>query len=111
MGAVSDMLEQQKDRIEFISATGRPLGHITKLYLLCDALKELLEEDQKRWMPNQDLLGEPGDLIERFVADIDNYFNCDPTPQFLYDNTGGEPAKSADEMWMQAFSKKRELHS
>lgn len=108
---LSEMSQQQKDRIEFISSTGRPLGHITKLTLLCDALKELLQADQKRWEPNQDLSGGPDSLIEEFLAGIDDYYNYDPTPQFLYDDTGGEPAKSADEMWMEAFIQKQELHS
>lgn len=32
----------------------------------------------------------------------------DPTPNFLYDNTGGEPAISADERWQAAFQQKQE---
>lgn len=36
-------------------------------------------------------------------------FDIDPTPQYLYDNTGGEPAVSADERWQNAFDQKREL--
>lgn len=36
-------------------------------------------------------------------------FDIDPTPRFLYDNTGGEPAVSADERWQNAFDQKRRL--
>lgn len=32
----------------------------------------------------------------------------DPTPEFLYDNTGGEPVISADERWQAAFQQKQE---
>lgn len=32
----------------------------------------------------------------------------DPTPDFLYDLTGGEPAISADERWQAAFQQKQE---
>lgn len=36
-------------------------------------------------------------------------FDIDPTPQYLYDETGGEPAISADERWQNAFDEKRRL--
>ena len=35
----------------------------------------------------------------------------DPTPFYLYDNSGGEAPVSSDERWQQAFDQKRELHS
>ena len=105
------MSQQQKNRIEFISATGRPLGHLTKLKLLCDELKQLLDADAKRWPPHQEFAGGLDTIIDNFLGEVEDELNCDPTPQFLYDNTGGEPAMSADEMWTQAFNKKQELHS
>jgi hypothetical protein len=41
--------------------------------------------------------------------DIEISFDIDPTPQHLYDDTGGEPAVSADERWQNAFDQKRRL--
>lgn len=41
--------------------------------------------------------------------DIEISFDIDPTPQCLYDNTGGEPVMSADERWQNAFDQKRRL--
>lgn len=37
--------------------------------------------------------------------------DIDPTPEFLYDNYGGEPPISAGERWTQAFNEKRSLKS
>jgi hypothetical protein len=35
----------------------------------------------------------------------------DPTPQFLFDNDGGEPPITLDEMYKQAWEEKRLTHS
>lgn len=45
------------------------------------------------------------DQGEEITLTLEEY---DPTPQFLYDNTGGEPATSADERWQAAFQQKQE---
>lgn len=55
------------------------------------------------------------DLMDHIVYAYQNNigieisFDSDPTPQFLYDNTGGEPALSADERWQRDFEEKRRL--
>jgi hypothetical protein len=52
------------------------------------------------------------DLIEQAYRDGEeiqvNLEGYDPTPNFLYDDTGGEPALSSDERWEIAFNQKRE---
>lgn len=45
---------------------------------------------------------------EEISIELDCY---DPTPQYLYDEYGGEPPISADERWTAAFNQKRELKS
>jgi hypothetical protein len=42
---------------------------------------------------------------EEITLTLEEY---DPTPEFLYDNTGSEPAISADERWQAAFQQKQE---
>jgi hypothetical protein len=100
-----------KPRIEFISKNGRPIGNLTKLRLLCDELKNLLENDAGRWPPHQELAGGPDTIIDDFLGQIEEELDYDPTPRFLYDNSGGEPVMSNDELWQQSFNQKQELHS
>jgi hypothetical protein len=45
---------------------------------------------------------------KRFSIDFDT---IDPTPQFLWDDTGGECAVSAHESWTNSFNQKRALKS
>jgi hypothetical protein len=42
---------------------------------------------------------------EEITVELAHY---DPTPNFPYDDTGGEPPLSADERWEIAFNEKRE---
>ena len=49
---------------------------------------------------------EEGDLYD----DYDIPFDVDPTPQYLYDDTGGEPPISAEERNRKAFEAKQESH-
>ena len=49
---------------------------------------------------------EEGDLYD----DYDSPYNIDPTPQYLYDYTGGEPPISAEERNRMALESKRESH-
>jgi hypothetical protein len=37
-------------------------------------------------------------------------YEYDPTPEFLYDDFGGEPPMSSSERWQSAFNQKQELH-
>ena len=49
---------------------------------------------------------EEGDLYD----DYDIPFDVDPTPQYLYDDTGGEPPISAQERAWNSLDSKRESH-
>ena len=49
---------------------------------------------------------EEGDLYD----DYDIPFDVDPTPQYLYDNSGGEPPVSAEEYARNSLDSKRESH-
>jgi hypothetical protein len=62
------------------------------------------------------------DSIDELIALIQQAFNDgieiqvaltehDPTPQFLFDNDGGEPPITLDEMYKRAVEEKRLAHS
>jgi len=76
--------------------------------------------DKPEEMPNV-IDAQDVDLIhtwwEECCDDYDGYsndwqspFNIDPTPQHLYDNTGGEPPISAEERNRNSLDSKRESH-
>ena len=49
---------------------------------------------------------EEGDLYDDYVSPYD----IDPTPQYLYDDTGGEPPISAEERNRNSLDSKKESH-
>ena len=50
---------------------------------------------------------EEGDLYDDYISP---YKDFDPTPQYLYDHTGGEPPISAEERDRNSLDSKRESH-
>lgn len=92
----------------FVSSDGHKISRMAKLEMLCIALEQLINEDGAFWPPHQQLV-EIKDSAYEFLGAADNFFGHDPTPQFLYDNTGGEPPVSSQELWMTDFNKKQQL--
>ena len=86
---------------------------------LIDAFQEWYHNhfaDKPEEMPNV-ISGEDADLIKTWWDkegdDYDDYdipYDVDPTPQYLYDDTGGEPPISAEERNRMAFEAKQESH-
>jgi hypothetical protein len=69
--------------------------------------KDLSQDFDLRLTSNQQLI-EIRDAAYEFLGAADDFFGFDfTTPQFLYDNTGGEPSASSQELWMTDFNKKR----
>ena len=46
------------------------------------------------------------DAIQKAYDDYSSPYDIDPTPQYLYDDTGGEPPISAEERHRKAFEQK-----
>ena len=46
------------------------------------------------------------DQLNEIIDSFDEIINYDPTPQYLYDDTGGEPPISAEERHRKAFEQK-----
>ncbi len=50
-------------------------------------------------------------LEEEIIPLLENELDYDPTPQYLYDNSGGEPPVTANEMYEIARAHSKLLHS
>lgn len=101
-------MEQTKKYPEF------PTNEYTHLQRIIKELKEVLERDGKRHEMDQDLTPSMRSLLEdEIIPMLENELDYDPTPQYLYDNTGGEPAVSAEERhqssWIEHQMAKRGL--
>jgi hypothetical protein len=85
---------------------------LTKLERIYKELQEIVDYENKLHMMDQTLnqidLSKIEDEIIPLLEEIVDY---DPTPQYLYDNDGGEPAISSSEMYSGAWKQHQELHS
>lgn len=86
----------------------------TLLYHVDIRIKQLLREDSKRHMMD----AEPYWLIEciedEVVPGIEKFLEMmddDPTPQYLYDHSGGEPPITMSEIHSNAWKEHQEAHS
>lgn len=95
-------MEQTKKYPEF------PTNEYAHLQRIIKELKEVLERDGKRHEMDQDLTPSMRALLEdEIIPALENELDYDPTPQYLYDNTGGEPPITASEMHTAALKRQR----
>jgi len=82
------------------------LGRILK------ELNEVVARENKRPFEYADLTPSLLALLEdEIIPSLENEINYDPTPQYLYDNSGGEPPVTANEMYEIARAHSKLLHS
>ena len=75
-------------------------------------LKAIIEREDKRHLMDQHLTSSMRHLLEDLIIpNLENELDFDPTPQHLWDDTGGEPPVTLDEMHTAAYKQKREMHS
>ena len=84
------------------------------IYAMEQRVKQLLIDDSKKpeWKAEpywsmEIIEDEILPALEKFLEVWDD----DPTPQYLYDNTGGEPPVTAAEMHSAAWKQHQEMHS
>jgi len=80
---------------------------MTKLEQIRNELDKYIKEELKKSPPDRDW--EVFNFEDDLLAIIDSFneiINYDPTPQYLYDDTGGEPPISAEERHRKAFEQK-----
>ena len=70
-------------------------------------LKAIIEREDKRHMMDQHLTTSMRMLLEdEIIPQLENELDFDPTPEYLWDDTGGEPPVTLDEMHTDAYNRK-----
>jgi len=80
---------------------------MTKLEQIRNELDKYIREELDKSPGDRDfnVFSFEDDLLE-IIDSFDEIINYDPTPQYLYDDTGGEPPISAKERIRKAFEQK-----
>jgi len=90
--------ELKEQRKKWICLIGRA-GDLT------EELDDLNQEDQKRWMPDQEI-GFLHDLIHEFVKQAEEYFNYEPSDEEMSDSYGYTAKERSDQAWQQKMEAK-----
>ena len=81
-----------------------------KIERALDILKGVIAREDKRHMMDEQLSHSMRDLLEsEIIPQLENELDFDPTPQYLWDDTGGEPPVTLDEMYTAAYNRKYNL--
>ena len=75
-------------------------------------LKEVVGRESKRHLMDEHLTASMRELLEfEIIPQLENELDYDPTPQYLWDATGGEPPVAPDESYMNDWDHHLEMHS
>lgn len=88
----------------------RQNDHVTLVRILTQ-LEEINDRESKRPQGYEHLDYAVHDLISEFIAAVNEELDYDPTPQYLYDHSGGEPTLTSGEIHSTAWAQHLELHS
>ena len=78
-----------------------------KIQRALDILKGVIAREDKRHMMDEHLTASMRDLLEsEIIPQLENELDFDPTPQYLWDDTGGEPPVTLDEMHTDSYNQK-----
>ena len=87
------------------------INEYTVLEGILKDLKAIVIRESKRPQGYEDLTSSMLALLEEeIIPQLENELDYDPTPQYLYDNTGGEPSVTMTEMHACAWQQHQELH-
>jgi hypothetical protein len=82
-----------------------------KLERIYKELKEIVKFENSLHMMDMALNQTDVNTLEEVISMIEDIVDYDPTPQYLYDNDGGEPPISAEQMHSGAWRQHQEFHS
>ena len=82
-----------------------------KLERIYKELNEIVKFENSLHMMDMNLNSSDVDTLDEVISMIEEIVDYDPTPQYLYDNDGGEPSMSAAEIHSGAWRQHQELHS
>ena len=72
-----------------------------------EILKGVISREEKRHPMDEELTTSMRMLLEdEIIPQLENELDFDPTPQYLWDDTGGEPPVTLDEMHTAAYNRK-----
>ena len=78
-----------------------------KIERALEILKGVIAREDKRHMMDQELSHSMRDLLEsEIIPQLENELDFDPSPYYLWDNSGGEPPVTLDEMHTAAYNRK-----
>ena len=83
------------------------VNEFTQIQLILKDLKAIIDRESKRHMMDEHLTSSMRSLLEDLIIpNLENELDFDPTPQHLWDNSGGEPPVTLDEMHTAAYNQK-----
>lgn len=89
-----------------------PANEYSNLRRVLQDLQAIIERENKRPQDCQHLAPDTRDLIEyEILPALEGEVDYDPTPQHLYDHSGGEPPMTTAEIWMEAHRAAQLLQS
>lgn len=78
-----------------------------KIERALEILKGVIAREDKRHEMDAHLTTSMRMLLEdEIIPQLENELDFDPTPQYLWDDTGGEPPVTLDEMHTNAYNRK-----
>ena len=84
---------------------------IQKLERIYKELNEIVKFENSLHMMNMTLNQTDVNTLEEVISMIEDIVNYDPTPYYLYDNSGGEAPMAANERLSAAWKEHLQLHS
>ena len=82
------------------------VNELKQLQLILKDLKAIISREQNRHMMDEHLTSSMRNLLEdEIIPQLENELDFDPTPQYLWDDTGGEPPVTLDEMHTDAYNR------
>jgi hypothetical protein len=83
------------------------VNEFKQIELILKDLKAVIERENKRHMMDEHLSHSMRSLLEDLIIPhLENELDVDPTPQHLWDNSGGEPPVTLNEMHTAAYNRK-----
>ena len=84
-----------------------PESESKKIERALNILKGVIAREEKRHMMDEHLTHSMRDLLEsEIIPQLENELDFDPSPYHLWDNSGGEPPVTLDEMHTAAYNRK-----
>ena len=95
-----------------MTTTTRRINEYTALASILKDLKAIVARESRRPQGCEDLTFSMLALLEEeIIPQLENEIEHDPTPQHLWDATGGEPPVTMAEACISAWQQHQEMHS